>query len=253
MPTTYKRIAFLTFAVLILLAVPPLLYVVLVMGMNEWRCVIAPAVHSWRRRVRNNWFVRPLRASRTKIRRKLRPRVRAINTHVVARYRQPKTGAGIFLCTIAILLALVWLFSHMRAETTDDYIGFSLKQAALTLVLAISILALFWIVFPIARAFKSLFVTAVATFLVSACILVSRLFAIDFFSSHFPFSVSYLPVAFGVGTVLLAFAFTSVIFIGLAALFEICMLLVLPVADFKRDLWITYMLVFASALGLLGV
>lgn len=80
----------------------------------------------------------------------------------------------------------------------------------------------------------------------------SRLLAIDFFSMHFPFPASYMPVSFGIATIMLAFAFTFVVFALLAFIFEIGMLLLLSLNDFKNPLFVTSVVATVFAVGFIG-
>jgi hypothetical protein len=184
-------------------------------------------------------------------RKRIWPSLRASWQTIWHYYRRSQTISLIIVCSIAILIGLSLLISHVNVETTDDYLSYGLWQVAITGFLALSISALAWVLFSIEFAFRSWFVTVAFSAIVSVCVVSARLLAVDFFSTVFPFPASYAPIAFGIATTLLAVSLTSIVFAILALLFEIYFLVLLS-SNFKKNVVVNLLLTAASVLGLFG-
>ncbi len=175
-----------------------------------------------------------LRRLKISTRKAIRLSAKEISSLVIKKFQQPHVQLRIAILLIVEIYSLYLLFSHLQIRETDDYLWYAFKQIAFTGLLIISILGLAWVAFSLGSVFESLFAKVVVSLAISACILFCRLLAIDFFSEHFPFPAAYLPVSFSIATIVLAFAFTSLIFAVLAFIFEMAMLLTFGKTGFKR-------------------
>lgn len=215
-------------------AVPPLLPLVLATGLNTWRTTMLPRVRAWWLTARKKPLVRRLRKVRWFLRRWARPRIDALNVHIAERLRQPGTRGWTIVWGLVVVTAMTMLAIHVRTRAVDGYVAFCLEQGALTFVLGVASLGLFWVSSPFRPVVKGLFATVVSSLIISATLLLARGMAIDFFSSYFPFSVSYLPMSFSVGVIMLAFAWTSLLFAVFALVLEVGMFALLMMVDLKK-------------------
>lgn len=244
MPTIYRRILQTLLVLVVLSAVPPLSLPALAIAANAWRTMMLPSLRAWWRTTRKTPFGRLLRKSGLFLRKatrflrtQVRPRIDALNVHIAEHFRQRGTRTRTIAWAFVVVAALVMLLTHVRTAIVNDYVAFGWQQGVLTFVLGVSNLGLFWVSSPVRPTVKGLFVTVVGSLVISATLLHARGVAIDFFSSYFPFPVSYLPMSYGVGVVLMAFAWASLLFAIFALILEVAMLLLLLIADFKKYRW----------------
>lgn len=177
--------------------------------------------------------------------------IRSGQRRVKRYYSRTGTLISIAVCTFATYLALGLMFSHANTALVTDFVAYGIRQVIITGFLAGSIGALAWKLFSIELAFRSVFVTFVASLIVAGCIFYGRLMAIDFFSEIFPFPPTYTSVAFSTATALFAASLASLVFAIIALLFEIALLLLLS-SDFSKNKLLTALLVVALGSGFLG-
>jgi hypothetical protein len=252
MPTVSRRILMMLLFMFALLAVPPLSLIALSISMNAWRTTMLPRVRAWWRTARKKPFGRWLRKSRLFPRRRVRPGIDALNVHIARHFRQPGTRLWTVIWAFVVLATLTTLVIHVRTKTIDDYVTFGWQQGALTFALGVSSLGLSWVSSPVRLVVKGLFVTVVGSLVISATLLFARGMAIDFFSTYFPFSLTYLPMSFGVGVVLLAFAWTSLLFVVFALILELGMFGLVMIANVRKYGWATGFVALAWCISFLG-
>lgn len=196
-----------------------------------------------------------LRENRESIRRfiiKTSPDTEKIIPALIARYNDPKTIISLAIFSIATIVGFFLLVSHLQTQETDDYVAYILKQVALTGILVTGVTGIAWVLFSLGSLFESLLAKVGFSLVVSACIIFSRLNAVDFFAANFPFPPSYAPFSFGLATLIFAFSFSAFAFAALAIVFEIFFMLFLFIFDFKNHKKTTYFLFFISFAGFAG-
>lgn len=196
-----------------------------------------------------------LRENRENIRRfiiKTSPDTEKIIPALIERYNDPKTIFSLVIFSIATIGGFILLVSHLHIQGTDDYVNYILKQVALTGILVLGVSGIAWVLFSLGSIFDSLLAKVGLSLAVSACIIFSRLNAVDFFAANFPFPPSYAPFSFGLATLIFTFSFSASAFAALAIIFEIVFMLFLFIFDFKNNKKITYFLFFISFFGFAG-
>ena len=171
---------------------------------------------------------------------------------LIERYNNPKIIISLVIFSTATIGGLILLVFHLQIPATDDYVDYILKQVALTGILVTGVSGIAWVLFSLGSIFDSLLAKVVFSLAVSACIIFSRLSAVDFFAAIFPFPPSYIPFSFGIATLIVAFSFSAFAFITLALVFEVIVMLFLVVFDFKKNKKTTYFLFFISFAGFAG-
>lgn len=196
-----------------------------------------------------------LRENKESIRRfivKISPDTEKIIPALIKRYNDPKTIISLVIFSIATIGGLILLISHLHIQETDDYVNYILEQVALTGILVVGVSGIAWVLFSLNSVFASLLAKVGVSLAVSACVIFSRLSAVDFFAANFPFPPSYLPFSFGLATLIFAFSFSAFAYAVLAIIFEVIFLLFLFIFDFKTNKKTTYFLFAISLAGFIG-
>ena len=140
---------------------------------------------------------------------KISPDTEKIIPALIERYNDPKTIISLVIFSITTIGGLILLISHLHVQETDDYVNYILEQVALTGILVIGVSGIAWVLFSLDSVFASLLAKVAVSLAVSACVIFSRLSAVDFFAANFPFPPSYLPFSFGLATLIFAFSFSA--------------------------------------------
>ncbi|MDO8039221.1 hypothetical protein [Janthinobacterium sp. SUN137] len=180
------------------------------------------------------------------------PGIEKIGKNISKRYAKPRTMILLSIFFIATLISFSFLASHLNTPETDDYVNYIFVQMALTGIFASGIVAIAWVLLSLKSIFKSLLAKVLLSLVVSACIIFSRLGAVEFFSANFPFPPSYMPFSFGLATLISAFSLSAFAFAALAIIFEFIFLSLLFIYNFKKEAMRTLFFFAISLAGFIG-
>lgn len=171
---------------------------------------------------------------------------------LIERYSTPGTVISLILSSITTIISLIFLVMHLQIRETDNYVNYILIQAALTGFLVIGVSGIAWVLFSLNSIFESLLAKVWLSLAVSAGVIFSRLNAVEFFSTNFPFPPSYMPFAFSLATLIFTFSFSAFVLAALAVAFEFMFIVFLLIFDFKNKRMLTGLLFAISFGGFLG-
>lgn len=163
------------------------------------------------------------------------PGIEKIGKDISRKYATPKTMILLSIFSAATATSFFFLLSHLKIQETDDYVNYIFTQMALTGIFASGIVAIAWVLLSLASMFNSLLSKVLLSLVVSACVIFSRLGAVEFFSANFPFPPTYMPFSFGLATLISAFSLSAFAFAALAIIFEFIFLFLLFIFNFKKE------------------
>ncbi|MCA1325143.1 hypothetical protein [Herbaspirillum sp. alder98] len=176
----------------------------------------------------------------------------ALNRITSERYGSPGASIKILIFSMCILASTGYLILHLTQGTIENFFIHSVVQIAITGVIGASVIGLAWVILPLDKLFSSTYVKVLVPVLISICIWLGKLSAIEILGTYFPFPPSYISNTYAIATLLCAVVSSSLVFAVLTIIFEVVMLLFLWSQDKGKKLIPHLILVAGCMAGFFG-